>query len=178
MMFPLALPDWVPWWVPIAVMVPALLYLLVFLLMPFSVFGLKGRLEAIEARLDDLQDEIRAMGSRPGAGTEIEDGEPLASPALERAPDARRNHPPIPSPVPPPRDYASYQSPQEPPSGATAPRPRAPATPPGNERLQPAGDRQLNNPPLTVSPDADSRRQSLARPGRPGRTEPRLGWPR
>jgi hypothetical protein len=32
--------------------------------MPFSVFGLKSRLEAVEASLNDLQSEIRAMGLR------------------------------------------------------------------------------------------------------------------
>ena len=55
-----ALPDWLPWWVPILVLVPALLYALALLLMPF-VFGVKGRLEAVEARLDEIQGEIRNL---------------------------------------------------------------------------------------------------------------------
>lgn len=59
-----ALPDWLPWWVPILVLVPALLYALALLFMPFAVFGVKGRLEAIEARLDEIQGEIRSLALR------------------------------------------------------------------------------------------------------------------
>ena len=50
----LTLPDWVPWWVPLVLLLPALLYGLAFLFMPFSVIGLKSRMEAIEARLAGL----------------------------------------------------------------------------------------------------------------------------
>ena len=39
-----------------------------FLFMPFSVFGVKGRLEAVEARLDEIQGEIRSLVLRlPGS---------------------------------------------------------------------------------------------------------------
>jgi hypothetical protein len=53
------------------------LFALCFLLMPFSVFGLKGRLETIEARLDEIQGEIRNLVLRlpePGR-TEYEPAE-------------------------------------------------------------------------------------------------------
>jgi hypothetical protein len=50
-----------PWWVPIVLLVPAILYGLAFLFMPFSVIGVKGRLETIEARLDEIQGEIRSL---------------------------------------------------------------------------------------------------------------------
>ena len=55
MTLPFTLPDWLPWWVPIVLLVPALLYVLAFLFMPFSVIGVKSRLEVIEARLDEIQ---------------------------------------------------------------------------------------------------------------------------
>lgn len=61
---PLPLPDWVPWWVHLAVLLVGLLFVLLFLLMPFSVFGVKARLENIEARLDEIQGEIRALSLR------------------------------------------------------------------------------------------------------------------
>ncbi len=61
MQFPFTLPGWVPPWVGFAVLVVAVLFLLAFMLMPFSVFGLKGRLEAVEARLDEIQGEIRSL---------------------------------------------------------------------------------------------------------------------
>jgi hypothetical protein len=65
MNLPLILPDWLPWWVPALLLVPALLYALLLLAMPFSVFGLKARLESIDARLDDIQSELRSLALRP-----------------------------------------------------------------------------------------------------------------
>jgi hypothetical protein len=53
-----------PWWVGLVVLAPALLFGLAFLFMPFSVFGLKGRLESVEARLDEIQGEIRSLALR------------------------------------------------------------------------------------------------------------------
>ena len=53
------LPDWMPWWAAFAIAVPVILYALVFLLMPFSVIGLKGRLDRMEERLDSIQTELR-----------------------------------------------------------------------------------------------------------------------
>ena len=64
MTLPFTLPDWLPWWVPIVLLVPALLYALAFLFMPFSVIGVKTRLEVIEARLDEIQGEIRHLALR------------------------------------------------------------------------------------------------------------------
>ena len=61
---PLPLPDWVPVWVHVAILLVGLLFALLFLLMPFSVFGVKGRLEAIDARLDEIQGEIRSLSLR------------------------------------------------------------------------------------------------------------------
>ena len=64
MMSPLPLPDWVPWWVHLALLLGLLLFGLLFLLMPFSVFGVKARLEGVEARLDEIQGEIRSLALR------------------------------------------------------------------------------------------------------------------
>ena len=61
---PLPLPDWVPWWVHLAILIAMLLFGLMFLLMPFAVFGVKGRLELLDARLDELQGEIRSLSLR------------------------------------------------------------------------------------------------------------------
>ena len=61
---PLPLPDWVPWWVHLAILLAALFVVLTFMLMPFSVFGTKSRLEAIEMRLDEIQAEIRSLALR------------------------------------------------------------------------------------------------------------------
>src|SRR5579864_5550612 len=64
MTLPFTVPDWLPWWVPIVLLVPALLYALAFLFMPFSVIGVKSRLDVIEARLDEIQGEIRHLALR------------------------------------------------------------------------------------------------------------------
>jgi len=92
MTLPFPLPDWLPWWVPLVVLVPALLYLLLFLVMPFSVFGLKGRLDLIDARLDEIQGEIRALALRLPEAGDAPSLRPPIPPAAERvaAPDPRR----------------------------------------------------------------------------------------
>ena len=61
---PFALPDWMPGWMFLLLAVPVLLYVLAFLLMPFSVFGVKARIEALEAQIDSLHDELRMMSMR------------------------------------------------------------------------------------------------------------------
>lgn len=98
MTLPLALPGWMPWWLPLLVLVPSLLYLLAFLLMPFSVFGLKGRLEAVEARLDEVQAEIRRLALRlpEPLGDGNYDEEPPSLPRARGRSDTEAGRPPIP----------------------------------------------------------------------------------
>ncbi|HEY4040786.1 MAG TPA: hypothetical protein VGM32_02965 [Rhodopila sp.] len=91
-------PDWVPWWVPFVLIVPALLYALAFLFMPFSVLGVKTRLEVIEGRLDEIQQEIRHLALRLPVGPREMDFEDVYAPVQQAS---RRNltvsdRPPIP----------------------------------------------------------------------------------
>ena len=98
MNMPFALPDWVPWWVPLVLLVPALLYALAFLFMPFSVLGVKTRLEVIEGRLDEIQQEIRHLALRLPVGPREVDFEDVYAPiqqATRREP-AISDRPPIP----------------------------------------------------------------------------------
>ncbi len=60
----LPLPDWIPWWGQLAIVVVAILFGFALLLMPFAVFGLRGRLEFLEAQLDDIHAEIRMLAMR------------------------------------------------------------------------------------------------------------------
>ncbi|MGH7056777.1 MAG: hypothetical protein ACREFZ_02690 [Acetobacteraceae bacterium] len=96
MTLPVALPAWVPWWLPFLVLVGAALYLLAFLIMPFSVFGVKGRLDSIEARLDEIHAEIRRLALRLPEPLEVDAYDDDLRPFVpsERAPDPMR--PPIP----------------------------------------------------------------------------------
>jgi len=112
MTLPFALPDWLPWWVPIVLLVPALLYALAFLFMPFSVIGVKSRLEVIEARLDEIQGEIRHLALRlpeVGRATDFEEIYP-PEPAVQ----SRRTTPVITRPpIPPASHEFQDQNPRE-----------------------------------------------------------------
>src|SRR6516165_3014603 len=98
MTLPFTLPEWLPWWVPIVLLVPALLYAVAFLFMPFRVIGVKSRLEVIEARLDEIQGEIRHLSLRLPETARVDYDEIYApEPAVQprRAPPAT-TQPPIP----------------------------------------------------------------------------------
>lgn len=96
---PFTLPDWLPWWVPILVLIPCLLYALAFLFMPFGVIGVKGRLEAIEARLDEIQAEIRSLSLRlpePLRGAGFDDLTSYVGPERPMRAEPMITRPPIP----------------------------------------------------------------------------------
>ncbi len=61
----LAIPG-MPDWTGLVLLALGLLCAAAFLLMPFSVFGVKARLEALEVQLDEIQAEIRALALRLG----------------------------------------------------------------------------------------------------------------
>ena len=80
-----------------------------FLLMPFSVFGLKGRLDAIETQLDEMRAEIRALLARQSDARPPRDWlpTPVDDDFVEPVP---RAEPPPPSrhhPTLPPMDRAA-----------------------------------------------------------------------
>lgn len=151
MSLPFTLPDWVPWWIPFALLVPCLLYALAFLFMPFSVIGLKGRLDAIEARLDEIQGEIRSLSLRmPEVPARAHFDELYTAPL------------PPPEPVPESPPESTYVRPPIPPALRYVDDPRAP------------GLRADGPPPYR--PD-DARRDQIRRPARPDRSEPHLNWP-
>ncbi len=164
---PFALPDWLPWWVPVLIAIPALFYLAVFLLMPFSVFGVKARLEVIDARLDEIQGEIRALSLR----LPEEPGEPLEPPRGERV-RMREERPPIP-PAPPDRALAPAAQP---------PRRAEPVRPVSDLDMppRPREDATARRRPRDEEWDVEDRREPPPRrPRGPNeRAEPRLDWPR
>jgi hypothetical protein len=103
MMLPFTPPDWLPWWVPIVLLVPALLYALSFLFMPFSVIGVKSRLEVIEARLDEIQGEIRHLALRLPETGRTTDYDEIYAPEPNEPP--RRMGPVITRPPIPPASH-------------------------------------------------------------------------
>jgi hypothetical protein len=100
----LAVPG-LPGWTGFVALLLLALFVVAFLLMPFHVIGVKGRLDQIEARLDDLHAELRALAlrlpeaTRRGSARAEED---WADPPL-RMPPARdvvvRATPPVPPPA-------------------------------------------------------------------------------
>jgi len=107
MNLPFTLPDWLPAWAFLLLAIPALLFVLAFLLMPFSVFGVKARLEAVEAQLDALAEELRNLNFRArgiaGRGF-ADDGDSFDLPNFGRQKSAQPfvNEPRSAPPVPPP----------------------------------------------------------------------------
>lgn len=122
----LPLPDWMPWWAQLLILVVAILFGIAFLMMPFAVFGLKGRLDFLEAQLDDIHAELRMVTMR------LPDPERPAVRTVPPEPVVERVQPP-----PPPRRPRSFDDwPAEhtldddeierSPRGLRAPRPRDP----------------------------------------------------
>ncbi|MGX9963850.1 hypothetical protein ACVFYP_11005 [Roseomonas sp. F4] len=95
------LPDWSG----LVVLVLLALVGLAYLLMPFSVFGLKGRLEAIEAQLDEIQAELRNRTlplpeqGRRRAAVEDDWAEPPPPGRTTAEVPAQRMRPPVPPPA-------------------------------------------------------------------------------
>jgi len=145
-----ALPDWVPWWVPLVLLLPALLYGLAFLFMPFSVIGLKSRLESIEGRLDEIQADIRMLAARgPEPGPAPSDYDDLyAPPPVAVRPRERDREPTIVRPPIPPPAHTMYEDDppddRPPPPPHTRPVRRTEAPPP--PRQEPRAEPRLNWP--------------------------------
>jgi hypothetical protein len=144
---PFALPDWMPAWMFLLLAVPVLLYVLAFLLMPFSVFGVKARLEALEAQIESLQDELRVMSMRsagvlprgrttPERDDDVPDFAHLKkSQRVYAEPVATQVTPRAPGPVPAMRPRPSVTAA---PTAAPAPMPQVTPVMPARERLTPS----------------------------------------
>ena len=117
MTLPFDIPSWLPWWVPLVLLIPILLWILAFLLIPFSVIGLKSRLDGLEARLDEIHMDVRTLSLRLPESVPAVDfdeiyrpPEPATPPRTERV--IRR--PPIP-PATHELDNRMIEEPPEPP---------------------------------------------------------------
>ncbi len=96
----LPLPDWVPWWGQLIVIVVAILFGFALLMMPFSVFGLKGRLDFLEAQLDDIHAELRMLAMRLPEPARVAAREPVFEQVQARPPQDRAPAPPRVEPDP------------------------------------------------------------------------------
>lgn len=154
----LNLPDWLPWWIPLLLLLPTSLWALSFLFMPFSVFGLKSRLDLLDARLDEIQLEIRNLALyAPQTGVVGADYDDVFSPRMGEPPQPERmvTRPPI-----PPARHELYSAPVRD-AGAD------PVSPPDLRDRPPP---QPNARPI--------RRVETVAPRPAARAEPRLDWRR
>ena len=92
MSLPFALPDWLPWWALLIAVVPVFIYLLLFLMMPLNVFGVKDRLDLLDARMDEIQSEIRQLTLRLAAA-EPPDPDEFYTPPRPSAPPRQQERP-------------------------------------------------------------------------------------
>jgi hypothetical protein len=125
---PFTLPDWLPAWAFLILALPVLLYALAFIVMPFSVFGVKARLDALESQIDSLHEEVRNLAIRSGGMLSGGGGRPIPAeaesydplPHFDRLKSSRKAFsetpaPPIPPapavmvPVVPPREKPSNE---------------------------------------------------------------------
>jgi hypothetical protein len=121
MNLPYELPAWLPWWIPLVLLVPTLLWILAFLLVPFSVIGLKSRMDGLEARLDEIQADIRTVALRlPESGHPVEFDELYTAPEpvqpTRRVPVISR------PPIPPAAYQPQPEELREPPPPGSVPR--------------------------------------------------------
>ncbi len=105
----LSIPGMPPW-VSLVLLAAIAISILAFLAMPFAVFGVKSRLEAIEAELADLRLEIRSLLRQPpGAGpmarepVEVDYVAPPSRAASRTVVAEPRMAPPVPPPPAKPR---------------------------------------------------------------------------
>lgn len=98
----LAIPG-MPEWTGLLALLVLLLTGLAYLMMPFSVFGLKGRIEGLEAQLDEIQAEIRSLTLRltdqPRRPAAEEWVEPPGNRRATRQDPPLRTEPPVPPPA-------------------------------------------------------------------------------
>jgi hypothetical protein len=174
---PFPFSDWMPWWLQLTLLILGALFAFVWLLMPFAVFGVKGRLDALALQIEDLQAELRVLAvppeerrpamaaSRVAAAPVVEPASiPVAPRAAEPASgtsDAyapRPERPAAPRPTrfdpPPPAPTPVRAAPPVEPPPAAAPRPSV-RTPADESRPMPWHDRPAAPPrePPFASPE-------------------------
>jgi hypothetical protein len=125
MNLPFTLPDWLPAWAFLLLALPVLLWVLAFLLVPFSVIGVKARLDALEGQVESLHEDLRLMAMRasgvlPPSSRHLDPYDDVPNfGALKRGRAAMQEEP-----EPPPLRRAPVPTPQ-------------PMSPQGRERLTP-----------------------------------------
>ncbi|MBB2162823.1 hypothetical protein HLH48_22295, partial [Gluconacetobacter sacchari] len=78
---PFPFSDWMPWWLQLVLLILGMLFVFLWMLVPFAVFGVKGRLDALALQIEDLQAELRVLAVRPEERMPAPAVAPRAAPA-------------------------------------------------------------------------------------------------
>lgn len=73
-MMSLSFPEWMPLWAQLVLMAVVIVFGLGFLMMPFAVFGVKGRLAELELLVQELHADVRAISLRLASVQGVETG--------------------------------------------------------------------------------------------------------
>ncbi|WP_323990713.1 hypothetical protein [Nguyenibacter sp. L1] len=160
---PLPFLDWMPWWLQLVLLILGTLFAFVWLLMPFAVFGVKGRLDALALQIEDLQAELRVLAvppeeRRPLAAARAAAVAPMVSPVAGPGSEMANGAAPGGAGVAPPRAGDPVTA-----SDAYVPRPERPVSPPP---VQPPTAQPSEFPPYSVPPGGQPAYQPAPRPTR------------
>lgn len=93
-------PQWMPAWAQAVLLVGGMLFILLWMLVPFAVFGVKGRLDNLAIQLDDLQAELRVLALGLNSGQAAQPSG-MADALAERVPAPTVVDAPVWEPAPP-----------------------------------------------------------------------------
>ncbi|MFT9019022.1 hypothetical protein [Acetobacter malorum] len=165
-MMSVVFPDWMPLWAQLLVIAVVIVFGLAFLMMPFAVFGVKGRLAELELQIQEMQAEVRALAMRlaagQGQGTRPAGDEALSRPPVPEGVQVEEIRPPEPT-RPSPILSAPVLTPLRTPKVSDAYEPRREAPPAPNLEPEPregAGRRVM--PWHEPQKDASGRKEPLA----------------
>ncbi|MCP1215931.1 hypothetical protein NKW53_07635 [Acetobacter orientalis] len=85
-MMSVSFPEWMPLWAQLLLMAVVIVFGLGFLMMPFAVFGVKGRLAELELEIQELHADVRAISMRLASAQGVETGR-LSRDMFDRAED-------------------------------------------------------------------------------------------
>ncbi|MCP9319821.1 hypothetical protein KBX73_08575 [Acetobacter persici] len=161
-MMSVVFPDWMPLWAQLLVIALVIVFGLAFLMMPFAVFGVKGRLMELELQTREMQAELRAMAMRLAAGQVAAQNRPPMSAGVPEGVQVEEIYPPEPV-RPSPILSAPVLTPLRTPKVSDAYEPRRDAPPAPNLEPEPrevSGRRVM--PWHESQKDASGRQEPLA----------------
>ncbi|MBV1829931.1 hypothetical protein HNW77_06330 [Komagataeibacter sp. AV436] len=168
-------PQWMPAWAQAVLLVGGMLFTLLWMLVPFAVFGVKGRLDNLAIQLDDLQAELRVLAL--GLNAQATQPPAVAEALADRAPPPPAEAP-VWEPAPPAPSVERDRGGDAPDIPAYERRPpRAqpaspPAPPPPSRPVEPASMSAARTPVEEDGWPPPSRGPSPAQPYVPRRPVP------